>query len=238
MDMNNPETLWKEWKTKPTSENLSRVVKSFEGLANTAAGQQKSINPSLLKSKARLLTAEAVKTFDPMAGAKLSTHVFNHLRPLNRSAKDMVEIAPLSRYYSDEGAKMIGFIQNFSEENGREPDDLEIQDALGIGKKRMEKLNKTVKYEIPESQVVGDVISDSEDTESDMLNLWTEYIYNDLDLNGRKILNMKTGRNGHPIMSNEEIAVKLNMTPVDISNRASRIANSILKGMNTRERSI
>lgn len=237
MDVSSPDALWKEWKARPTRENLSRAVKGFEGMARSALGQQKSVNQSLLRSKARILTAEAIKSYDPSRGAGLSTHVYNYLRPLNRSAKDMTEIAPMSRYYGDESAKMIGFVQSFAEENGREPDDVEIRDALGISGARLKNLNQMIKYEVPESQVVGGV-EDDEDENSDRLNLWTDYVYNDLDPVGRKILDMKLGRNGRQPMSNEEIAVSLKISPVDVSNRAATIAKSIVDGVNTSEKQI
>jgi len=232
-----PEDLWKDWKKRPTPENLSRAVNSFGGMIASSANNNKTVNKALLTSKARLLTSEAIKTYDPSQGTKLSTHVYNHLRPLNREAKDMTEVAPMSRYYGEESGKMVNMIRGFTEENGREPDDVEIRDALGISGRRLEKLNKIVKYEVPESQVVGDV-DEGEDPESSRLNLWTEYVYNDLDHHGRKILDMKLGRNGHPAMSNDEISKKLNLSPVEVSNRASKIAQSILDGVNSRDKTI
>lgn len=236
-NLKSPESFWKEWKARPTPENLSRAVKSFDRLAMSAAGQQKSINPALLKSKARLLTAEAIKSYDPSMGTHLSTHVYNYLRPLNRSAKDMTEIAPMSRYYGDESAKLIGFVQGFTEQNGREPDDLEIRDGLGMSGTRLKKLNNVIKYEVPESQVVGGIENDASE-DSERLSLWTDYVYNDLDSVGRKIIDMKLGRNGRTQMSNEEIAAKLKMSPVEVSNRASKIAGSILQGVNIKQKEI
>lgn len=237
MDLNSPEALWKEWKSRPSPENLSRAVKAFDRLAMNAVGQQKSVNPALLKSRARLLTSEAIKSYDPSMGTHLSTHVYNYLRPLNRSAKDMTEIAPMSRYYGDESAKLISFVQGFTEENGREPDDLEIRDNLGMSEVRLKKLNKAIKYEVPESQIVGGIEND-EGEDSERLNLWTDYIYNDLDSTGRKIMDFKLGRNGREPMSNDDIAAKLGISPVEVSNRAAKIAGSILEGMNTKEKEI
>ena len=237
MELNTPENYWEGWKKNPTPENLSRAVKQFDGLIDSSISSQSSVNRSLLKSKAKLLAVEAVKTFDPSKGTKLSTHVYNHLRPIQRSAKDMTEISPLSRYYSDEAAQFVKFNQSFLEENGREPDDTEIMDGLGIDSKRLTKLNKLVKYEIPEGQLIGN-IEQEDDKESERLNLWTDYVYNDLNTLDKKILDYKMGRNGHMPLSNEDIAVKLNLSPVDVSVRSQRIAQKILDGINTKERSI
>jgi DNA-directed RNA polymerase specialized sigma subunit len=229
---------WSNWRKNPSSSNLMSTVDGFDGLINTSIGQQKNINRSLLKGRAKLLTIDAIKTFDPSSGANLTTHVYNYLRPINRESKDMVEIAPVSRHYSDESAKMINAISSFSEENGREPDDSEIRDMLGISQKRLEKLNKIVKYEIPESQIVGGMEDEDVDEQSNKLNLWTDYVYHDLGTRDKKILDFKLGRSGHPEMSNEEIALKLNTSPMEISNRSANIAKKILDGMNTREKTI
>ena len=75
---------WSNWKQKPSSDNLMSVVNGFDGLMNTSVGQQKNVNRSLLKGRAKLLTIDAIKTFDPLSGANLTTHVYNYLRPLNR----------------------------------------------------------------------------------------------------------------------------------------------------------
>ena len=229
---------WSNWKQKPSSDNLMSVVNGFDGLMNTSVGQQKNVNRSLLKGRAKLLTIDAIKTFDPLSGANLTTHVYNYLRPLNRESKDMAEIAPASRHYSEESAKMINAINSFSEDNGREPDDSEIRDILGISQKRLEKLNKIVKYEIPESQVVGGLEDEDTDEQSNKLNLWTDYVYHDLETRDKKILDFKLGRSGHPEMSNDEIGHKLNISPVEVSNRSAYIASKILNGMNTKEKII
>ena len=232
-----PDKYWQEWKKNPTPQNLLKTVKSFDGLINTSVGQQKSINPTLLKSRAKILVSQAIKTYSPSEGAKLSTHVYNYLRPLNRDAKNMTEVSPLPRHSSDETSKYINFINDFSQENGRDPDDSEIMDGLGINKKTLTKLNLGVKYEIPESQLVGGVETE-EDEESNRLNLWTEYVYNDLDSFGKKILDYKLGRNGNHIMSNDEIALKLKINPSEVSIRSSKIAEKILNGVNSREKII
>jgi DNA-directed RNA polymerase specialized sigma subunit len=229
---------WSNWRKNPSSSNLMSTVDGFDGLMNTSIGQQKNINRSLLKGRAKLLTIDAIKTFDPSSGANLTTHVYNYLRPINRESKDMAEIAPVSRHYNDESAKMINAITSFSEENGREPDDSEIRDILGISQKRLEKLNKIVKYEVPESQIVGGMEDEDIDEQSNKLNLWTDYVYHDLGTKDKKILDFKLGRSGHPEMSNEEIALKLNISPMEISNRSANIAKKILDGMNTREKTI
>jgi DNA-directed RNA polymerase specialized sigma subunit len=232
-----PEKYWQEWKKKPTPENLLNTVKAFDGLINTSIGQQKSINPTLLRSRAKILVSQAVKTYSPSEGTRLSTHVYNYLRPLNRDAKNMTEISPLSRHFSEETGKYINFINEFSQENGREPDDSEIMDNLGISKGKLNKLNQSVKYEIPESQLVGGVELD-EDEESNRLNLWTDYVYNDLDSFGKKILDYKLGRNGNPVMSNDDIAIKLKISPSEVSIRSAKIAEKILNGVNSREKII
>jgi DNA-directed RNA polymerase specialized sigma subunit len=236
MELNTPEQYWDNWNKNQNPENLIKAVKQFDGLVDSSISSQTSVNRSLLKSKAKFLVADAIKTYDPSKGTKLSTHVYNYLRPIQRTAKDMTEVSPLSRYYSDEAAQFVKFNQGFLEEYGREPDDTEIMDGLGINEKRLSKLNKLVKYEIPEGQLLGEISQDSEDKDSDKLNLWTEYVYNDLNSTDKKILNYKLGKNGHPTLSNEEIAVKLSLNPVDISLRSQKIAEKILAGVNTKEK--
>jgi len=237
MELETPEKYWENWRKDPSPQNLSNAVRQFNGLIDSSISSQSTVNKSLLKSKAKILAADAIKTYDPSKGTKLSTHVYNYLRPIQRSARDMTEVSPLSRYYSDEAAQFVKFNQDFLEENGREADDSEIMDGLGINTKRLAKLNKLVKYEVPEGQLVGS-IEQEEDKGSENLNLWTEYVYNDLNTLDKKILDYKIGRNGHPTLSNEDIAAKLKIGPVDVSIRSQKIAEKILNGVNTKEKTI
>lgn len=236
-----PDKLFTDWKKTPNQYNLAQVVKSFDPIVESSIASHKGqVNHTLMRSKARLLVADAVKSYDPKMGTNISTHIYNYLKPLNRTAKSMVEVAPLSRHQDEEAARYVRAVSDYNEEYGREPDDAELQDILGVGRKQLARLHSSIKYEIPEGQIVGDFSNDSpdDDPESGRLNLWTEYVYHDLDHVGRKILDMKLGRNGHPQMSNDDIAVRMKMSPVEVSNRSSQIAQKILDGIKTRERVI
>lgn len=239
MDLN-PEQLWNSWKANPNQIGLASVVKGFEPVIESSITQHKGqVNHTLLRSKARLLVADAVKSYDPKMGTNINTHVYNYLKPLNRTAKSMVEVAPLSRHQDEETARYIRAISDFNEEYGREPDDVELQEKLGIGSKQIAKLNSMIKYEIPEGQLVGDFSSEEDnDPEADKISLWTEYVYHDLEPLGRKIMDMKLGRNGHPQMTSDQIAQKLNLSPVEVSNRSAQIAQKVLDGIKIRERTL
>jgi len=230
--------LWEQWRKHPTPQNMGKIVESFSSMIGSVASQNKGVNQSLLRGRGKRLVIDAVKSYDPNSGSKLSTHVYNYLRPMNRQAKALTEIAPLSRHHGDQAASFVRFIQDFSEENGREPDNSEIQDALGLSKRRLEAMNRFVKYEVPEGQLVGDVDQDEQDKDMARLDLWSDYVYHDLTSIDKKIMDFKMGRNGEAQLGNEEIAHKLKLSPMEVSVRAGKIAQKILDGSSTPERMV
>ena len=61
-------------------------------------------------------------------------------------------------------------------------------------------------------------------------DIWLEYVHHDLDPVDKKVLEWKTGLYGKTILSTNEIARRLKITPGAVSQRASKIAMKIEEG--------
>jgi DNA-directed RNA polymerase specialized sigma subunit len=237
MEKQDPEQYWKQWKKSPTKQNMALAVKSLDTEINNFANSYSSeINPAIARSKAKSFAIDAIKTYDPQMGAALKTHFFNHIRPLARETKALAETVSLSKHYETNANKYVNFIRSFSGENGRDPDDSEIMDGLSISPKQLKVLNSTIKYELPEGQMENFNFEDPNDGYNRKLDLWTDFVYHDLSPRGKKILDLKMGRSGHPPMSNVEVAQKLNISPKEVAEYSSNIAQKILSGVGIQEK--
>ena len=230
--INNQEHAWEQWKKQPTKQNLytavSMLEKDIDGFANSFAS---SVNKGTVKSKAKLYAIEAVKTYDPSMGATLKTHFYNHIRPLAREAKGLTESMALSKHHETNANKYINFVRDFNGEYGREPDDTEISDALKLSPSQLKKMTSIVKYELPESSMDSFNFENKNQEHNSRVDMWTEYVYHDLAPEGKKIMDMKLGRNGHPIMGNIDIAKVLKISPQAVNRQTESIAKKIMEGV-------
>lgn len=215
--------VYNRWQQTQTTTDLRSVVDALNPLIQRAATTFAGANMSpLVISRARVLAARAIRSFDPRRGAKLQTHVMTQLQPLRRFAsqspqairrgdRDMTQIAALAR------------AENTLRENlGREPSDLELADYSGISQRRMNRLR--ARKELSAYGIVGgnDPVIDRSDPE----DAWMDYVYHDLDDISRKIVDYKLGRGVQP-MANKDIAHKLKITPSAVSQRLSTIQNRL-----------
>jgi DNA-directed RNA polymerase specialized sigma subunit len=226
-----PMSSWESWKKAPSPAAMSTAIKSIDPVISSAVRRHPGINENLLMGEAKRLAVQAIKSFDPVQGTSLSTHVFNHLRPLSRFAERATKAVSVPRDFKAEVGGFVKARRDFEEENGREASDGEMRDILGINAKRLAKLNAGTFYEMPEGQIEGAV--EQEDDESPKLNLWADYVYHDLSPRDKLIMDYRMGRNGKPIKEPQEIAAILKMDPSHVRKRTKSIAQQILDGLDS-----
>jgi DNA-directed RNA polymerase specialized sigma subunit len=217
---------WKKWQEAPTPQNLSQTLKAIQPAIDYHLSQVPEVDRGIMSGEAKQLAINAIRTYDPSHGTSLNTHVFNHLKPLPRRKEQLLRMAPVGRDLSKDFAQYNSFISSFYDENGREPNDTEIQEKTGLSPQRLIKVRKMFRPEITESQ--GFTSGAYED--HNRVSLWTEYVYHDLDPQSKTIMDYKLGRSGNPVLTNEQIAAKLGVDPSVVSRRAADISKKILDG--------
>ena len=215
--------LYQNYKAKPTQENLASVVKGLEPTINYALSSVGSFDDPLVHGKARIYAANAVEKYDPSFGASLPTHVSSQLRQLSRTARQSRSPVKLPERIQLDSYRMNQSIKSFEDTHGREPDTLELADHSGMPVERIAKVRK-YQMAVPTEGAVGDAFQESEpDFEKEAV----DYVYHDCDHTDRRILEMKTGYGGHPVTSPKETAMKLNLTPTQLTRRSMRLTKRI-----------
>jgi DNA-directed RNA polymerase specialized sigma subunit len=214
------------WKSDPTPENYSKLVQSLEPTIRSALYSFAGNNPSLM-IRAHILTNEAIQSFDSTRGASLSTHLFNHLRRLERIRAQRNYIIHIPENVRVDSRLVKNFVTEYVDRNGVDPSHEQIADNLGMSKKRIQKAF-SAGQEVSESVIMGekgDIFSQEKArTASDM---WSDYVYHDLDETGKKIYEWSTGYNGAPKLPKNEIAKKLKISPPAVSSRISTIIKKL-----------
>lgn len=224
MELSDIDTAHAAYKAQPTPENLYGVVSTLEPTINYSLGALNARNDPVMHGKAILATADAVQSYDPEKGASLPTYVTSQLRALTRAARqqrgpmNLPERTQLDRYKLEKAKK------EFADKYSRDPDMLELADYTGLNTKRIEKIQAG-------EMAIGTEGEDSiaGASEPDFEKEALEYVYHDSDHTDRRILDMRAGYAGHPVMEPKDAAVVLNLSPAQFSRRATKLAYKIQK---------
>ena len=210
------------YQSDPTPDNLSQVVKTLQPTINYALAQHQVSDDPLVRSKATLFTVDAIKKYDPTRGANLATHVSSQLRQLSRTVRQSRAPVRIPERIQLDAFRLAQAQQAFADEHGRDPDTVELADFASIPVKRIEKIRK-FQVAIPSEEAMGETEQAQTDWDSEALDA----IFHDSDHTDRRILEMKTGYGGHPVLTPKEIAVALRLSPTQLTRRSMRLGKRI-----------
>ena len=219
--------LWTAYNTDPTSNNLRPLMTAMQPLIHSEVNRWKAAAPQVaLKRHADALTLHAIKTYDPNKGAALGTHVMNRLKKLSRTAYQHQDLVRLPENKKLRSQALYNASSELQGEFGRDPTNDELADRLGWSPKRVSDVQRSLVGEYVESQDVGgEMFSDvyGRDGSDPVL----DYIYYDLDPTDKQIFEHLTGYSGKPVMTMQQVAMKLGLTDSQVRTRKTRIVKKI-----------
>lgn len=222
---------YQEWLKDPTPDNLGKVVSAAAPVI-TSEIHRYSGPKTLLRSRAKLLAAKAIKTYDPTRGAALRTWVVSQLQPLTRYSNALKPMK-ISEDMNRKAAELNNVTQTLSHELGRRPTDSELADHMGITVRKIGKLREQAKPVMAESaftaETEGEEAYEPILTQTSNLGLASEAIYDNLDDRTKAIYDHKTGSHGRPMYSNQEIAKRLGISPSMVTQISNDVAQKILR---------
>lgn len=218
------------WVVDQTPENMSGVLDAMMPTINSEIMRYEGPK-SLLRSKAKALTVKAVKTFNPMSGAKLQSWVTTNLKQLSRYGQGLRDVkAP--ELAIRRAAEIDRVSRDMTDDLGRQPTDEELADEIGISPKKIQRIRSQVKASINTGSL--DVETTGDDSASQpgvytpsQLPYATEAVYMSLDPRDRAIYDYRTGSHGKKMLPGVEIARRLGLSAPSVSQRADYIARMI-----------
>lgn len=212
---------------EPSNANLGHVLKSLDPVINSSLASIGEAGNSFLRSKAKLYAAQAVKSYSPESGASLHTWVANQLFRLRRAKRESNSPAKVPERTQLDAYHIFSKEREFQDLHNREPDIHELSDYAKMPVKRIAKVRAQF-FRVPTAEAVGG-IDGITDAESDYMDEAISYLYDDLDHVDKKILEHRTGYGGSPILSNGDLARKLDVRPDVISKRSARLGSKIME---------
>ncbi|HNX48550.1 MAG TPA: hypothetical protein PKL08_00180, partial [Thermoanaerobaculaceae bacterium] len=86
----------------------------------------------VVRSRARIIAAGAIRSFKPDQGADLNTHVYRQLQRLQREAPQISDPMPQPERTRRDSGKIMAAISQAADDIGREPTDEEISELTGL----------------------------------------------------------------------------------------------------------
>lgn len=221
---------YNKWVVSRSPEDMAEVVNAFMPTVN-AEIMQYSGPKELLRSRARFLVTQAVKSFDPMGGARLNSWVVTYLKQLSRYGKRLRPVRA-SEAMIRNAAELAEVEKRLEDDLGRKPTEDELVDETGWSKKTISDIRKSSVASVSESMFGTD--DEGEGTRSEpglvrpsSLPYAAEAVYMSLDDKDKAIFDGKTGMHGKKQMSGSSLADMLNISGAAVSQRASAIGDAI-----------
>jgi len=221
---------WQKWKQTGRGEHLTDLIKSMDPLL------QKQVNKfsaaplprPFLESKAKVLAAKALRTYDPTKGAALGTHVTNELRHLSREVAEYQNVGRIPEARVLTISKFNNIKSHLEQDLGREPNTYELADALSWNVREVERMQLEMRKDLTADEEI-DPMFGTHFIESDRPLDAAHFVYHSLSNNEeRKLLEHMFGLWGAPrITSTAELARRLGKSQTAIRNMKKRLASEI-----------
>lgn len=221
------EMFYAKWKTTQSNDDLMKIVRELEPTIRQAVQKWNSgsMSDAQLNIKAKLLTIEAIKSWDKSRGVKLSTYVTNYLKKLSRDVyKSNIIYLPEQQVLD---YQTLSKVKSELESELNSPATLgDISSRLGWGEKKILNLEKNFKSDYNDSILnTKNYFNVSHVEEDDLL-----YAYRNLTDEEQNLFTMKTGwPTGKKAMGIVEIAKNRGVSVGYLSKKYKEIGEKIKK---------
>lgn len=212
------------WQRDPNAQRTKEVLQKIKPTIQSALhtyvpGQQASY-----RIKATTYALNSLKNYDPKKKVSPNTYIFSQLRRLSRIKRQRQNIVhvPQSQIYQQ--MQINKALNQFQDVYDRQPTDQQLADKLHVSKAKLAKMMQSSQRSvIPDSAAVNAVtgqatFSKSAVTQDD----YFDYVYRSVSPQDKLIMQYTSGI-GKPILSNNQIAKKLKISPGAVSQRKAKL---------------
>ena len=215
-----------KWKADKSQQNTKELIDYLKPTIDSALhtytpGQQENF-----RIKATSMALNSLSGYDKKKNTSPRTYVFSTLQRLNRirRQRDNIIHIPQSQVYLRQlGDKKKNQLQ---EDLGRQPSLMQLSDKTGISQKKLQKIyddNITFSETSSDNLQTGDSSFKTSDlTDKDYYN----YVYQSVPSIDQKIMQWSSGY-GKQLLSNNEIAKRLRLSPGAVSQRKAKIQEKL-----------
>ena len=222
------------WKKAPTPQTTSALLTQVSPIIDTAMVNYGGGSPTL-RSRAKLMSLQAMKTFDPTKGS-MKTHLLSQLRGLQRVAGGETQAIAVPERIVLQRMAVANAEKELEDRLGRLPSTTEVGQHLGLSAKRIAVLRRA-----HNPVNTGAIARDDEDSadpasvlpgDTAAADAWRTFVHKTLDPTNQLILEHSAGMFGRRPLSTGELADKLGISAGAVSQRKAKIQELLDRGGN------
>lgn len=200
-----------------------QLIDDHKKLIEFEAGKYSTMIPhQVVLSEAYKLAHKAAETFDDTKGAKFSTHLTNQLKKLSRISTQYGNTVRLPENKQYKLNTLNRLKAELEEELGRPPSTLELSTKANMNLAEVNHILQHRGGEVNLSKLLYTPVFVNNQNDE-----WMHFVYHDLGETDRLIFEHKTGFGGKKVMSNDDLAKMLKLSPSTVSQRANHIAEKV-----------
>lgn len=224
------------WKHSPTPQTNDMILKNLKPIIDNAVKTYGGPDNPVIRSKAKKIVIDSLPNYDP-ANTKLKTYVFNQLQGLKRFSMQQSQILSIPEQVQIDYSNLYKKENELREDLGRDPTTEELADAAMMSPKRIKYVRQ---LQLPSSEgtlaqpspgAEGGDYNDPSVAQAGPRELtgWHEFVYHGLSDVDKLIMEHSFGMFGKKVLSNQDIAKKLRVSPAAISLRKNKIQQELDK---------
>jgi len=226
--MSNEVDMIMQWQKTKDPVLFSELSMRYKPVIESVVGHYRTVgvSPSTLRANAQSQMIKAFNSYDPTLGTQPITHIYNNLKKVQRVASESLISGHIPEARNLKRATFRTAVINLTDRLGYEPNIDQISDELGWNRKESARMINELSGETTASKASFDFYGNAVQAESKDKAL-ADYLYQELEDKDKVIFEHTFGYAGKPILSNKDIAKKLNVNDMWITRRKRAMSNKI-----------
>ncbi len=221
-----------EWQRTQNPSLFADLVIRYQPVVMSVVNRysKTGVNPAALHAQATSQLIKAFKSYDPERGTQPTTHIWNNLQKVQRMATESLISGHIPENRNLKMATFKTTVDNLKDRLGYEPNIDQMADELSWSRKEVARMNSELAGEVPASSAEFDFYGNSTSSERKEKQL-ADYMYHGLEGKDKVIFEHTFGYAGKPILTNRDIAKKLNVNEMWVNRAKNRMAEKIKEAM-------
>lgn len=224
--------MWREWKKSGYSPaKLEPLHKSMEKIIHSTVHRYRGVDipPRLIQAEAEKHFIEALKSYDPNKGAKLSTHVMNMQKRVDRFVKSHQNLARVVEGRAQTWGDYQSARSTLHDQLGRDPTARELAERMSTQMKKNITPREAARYMAEDRR---DLVQTGLDQNAFVTlptqdRLVLKMVEEELTPEEKAVYERMFGINGAPLQKPGEIARSLRIHPSKVSRLSASITKKI-----------
>jgi DNA-directed RNA polymerase specialized sigma subunit len=217
-----------QWQKTGDPKTYAEMVIRYQPIVHKIVSQYRTtgVSPATLRAEAATQLIKSFKSYNPNLGTQPSTHVWNSLKKVQRTASESLMSGHIPENRALKKSTFTITRDNLTDRLGYEPSTSQMADELGWNQKEVGRMTHELGGETTASRAAFDFYGNAV-TEKHKDIALAEYLYHELSGPEQVIFEHTFGFGGKQILNNKQLAKKLRKNEMWISRAKKKLGKRI-----------